>query len=317
MGLYDGLTCPICSKEFEDGDDVVVCPQCGAPHHRQCWVQHGECAFAADHGTEHQWKRPRLKSEEPDSDAEKEGLHCPRCGYLNDDGTLFCIKCGMPLQTGNGQKNTSNSSSWSARGPVVPNPLGGVNPNETIDGIPVGDIAAFVGNNSYYYIPRFVAMAKDKSKITVNWAAALLMQNWVAFRKMGGIFAIVAAIVTLINIPSFIITLASSVMMMPDVANYQTILFQPSNAVIVASYIMPFVALLMRIFLALFGNRLYMNYVIKRIHKLKEAHSNPMDYQNALLQKGGISWAFPIIYLVVFSVVIGMISVGVTFSLLT
>ena len=29
--------CPVCDKQFKKGDDVVVCPECGAPHHRECY----------------------------------------------------------------------------------------------------------------------------------------------------------------------------------------------------------------------------------------------------------------------------------------
>ena len=28
---YRGQHCPICGKEFCDGDDIVVCPECGTP----------------------------------------------------------------------------------------------------------------------------------------------------------------------------------------------------------------------------------------------------------------------------------------------
>lgn len=29
--------CPVCDKQFKKGDDIVVCPECGAPHHRECY----------------------------------------------------------------------------------------------------------------------------------------------------------------------------------------------------------------------------------------------------------------------------------------
>lgn len=34
---YRGQHCPICGKEFCDGDDIVVCPECGTPYHRECY----------------------------------------------------------------------------------------------------------------------------------------------------------------------------------------------------------------------------------------------------------------------------------------
>ena len=34
MSIYNNCVCPVCKKQFEDGDDIVVCPECGTPHHR-------------------------------------------------------------------------------------------------------------------------------------------------------------------------------------------------------------------------------------------------------------------------------------------
>ena len=33
---FTKYTCPVCGETFQNGDDVVVCPECGAPHHREC-----------------------------------------------------------------------------------------------------------------------------------------------------------------------------------------------------------------------------------------------------------------------------------------
>lgn len=27
---YKGVSCPVCGQEFKEGDDIVVCPECGA-----------------------------------------------------------------------------------------------------------------------------------------------------------------------------------------------------------------------------------------------------------------------------------------------
>lgn len=55
--------CPVCDKQFKKGDDVVVCPECGAPHHRECYEKEGHCHFADKHGADfllkrNSWKRP-------------------------------------------------------------------------------------------------------------------------------------------------------------------------------------------------------------------------------------------------------------------
>ena len=45
-----GKTCPVCKKTFVESDDIVVCPECGTPHHRSCYASIGRCALSSKHG---------------------------------------------------------------------------------------------------------------------------------------------------------------------------------------------------------------------------------------------------------------------------
>ena len=36
MLQYEGAECPYCHQALHDGDDITVCPICGAPYHREC-----------------------------------------------------------------------------------------------------------------------------------------------------------------------------------------------------------------------------------------------------------------------------------------
>lgn len=56
MPDFTQYACPVCGQKFHASDDVVVCPQCGAPHHRTCWKEEGRCHFQSAHGTPSQWK---------------------------------------------------------------------------------------------------------------------------------------------------------------------------------------------------------------------------------------------------------------------
>lgn len=53
---YRGQHCPICGKEFCDGDDIVVCPECGTPYHRECYKTAGHCVNEERHGENFEWK---------------------------------------------------------------------------------------------------------------------------------------------------------------------------------------------------------------------------------------------------------------------
>ena len=56
---YKGVSCPVCKQEFKEGDDIVVCPVCGAPHHRACYHQLGHCALEQElHEQGRSWENP-------------------------------------------------------------------------------------------------------------------------------------------------------------------------------------------------------------------------------------------------------------------
>jgi predicted amidophosphoribosyltransferase len=47
---FENQVCPVCNNVFKDDDDVVVCPDCGTPHHRDCYKALGECKNKSLHG---------------------------------------------------------------------------------------------------------------------------------------------------------------------------------------------------------------------------------------------------------------------------
>ncbi|MCL1881321.1 MAG: hypothetical protein FWF76_04000 [Oscillospiraceae bacterium] len=50
MSKFTGWLCPACDNVFNEKDDVVVCPDCGTPHHRVCYAEMGECINHSRHG---------------------------------------------------------------------------------------------------------------------------------------------------------------------------------------------------------------------------------------------------------------------------
>ena len=51
MPLLDNAFCPVCNRKFEEGDDVVYCPECGTPHHRDCYKAVGHCVNRGLHAS--------------------------------------------------------------------------------------------------------------------------------------------------------------------------------------------------------------------------------------------------------------------------
>ena len=45
---WKGHKCVSCHKLFKEGDDIVVCPECGAPYHRACYAAEGRYPQSLD-----------------------------------------------------------------------------------------------------------------------------------------------------------------------------------------------------------------------------------------------------------------------------
>ena len=99
---FKGKICPVCSKEFENDDDIVVCPKCGAPYHRECYAVNGKCIFPDLHKSKQSWKEAYDKSEndytENDyTENDTDTVICPKCGEKNDKNSPVCRNCNKIL----------------------------------------------------------------------------------------------------------------------------------------------------------------------------------------------------------------------------
>ena len=53
---YTGNICDGCGLPFSDEDDVVVCPECGTPQHRECYEKENKCVCSHLHTEDYTWK---------------------------------------------------------------------------------------------------------------------------------------------------------------------------------------------------------------------------------------------------------------------
>lgn len=82
MNEYVGKLCPYCKAEIKDGDEVTVCPECGIPHHADCWKENGGCTtFGCK--AQHYKERHTAPADV-----------CANCGTPLREGQIFCPKCG-------------------------------------------------------------------------------------------------------------------------------------------------------------------------------------------------------------------------------
>ncbi len=98
---YSDYKCDGCGNVFSESDDIVVCPECATPQHRECYNEKGGCVNAHLHSEGFQWQGEKLPSENkkeelPEKAEEiKKDLICPNCQHPNPHGSTACQKCGM------------------------------------------------------------------------------------------------------------------------------------------------------------------------------------------------------------------------------
>ena len=303
MFFYEGQSCPVCHQYFGEQDDIVTCPECGAPHHRECWKSEGHCHFAADHGTPRQWAQGTAEPT-PSSDKKR----CSNCGKENPEFAEFCSHCGKPFSTEDwGSTDTASQPppvgqyTPPSKGDYMPfqmpfqDPYGGVPRHEHIEEFTVDEIVQVVGSNSAYYLPRFYNMSHGGSKISWNWMSFLLPYNWLLYRKnlLWGVLSFVFfTAMTVFNDSLFGKLPFPTDAATPDMlmATIQQLMEKPeAKMVLLICSLISMLVLVVRILIGLFGNYLYFRTVLRKAKKLKENPS--LAYGQKSLTFGGVSFA--------------------------
>ncbi|MGN0521602.1 MAG: RING finger protein, partial [Eubacterium sp.] len=150
MPFYDNEKCPVCGKQFGSDDDIVTCPYCGTPHHRECYNSLGHCVNSDKHGTDFEYlpNKNTPVDEKPFEQKQNEKSIRPA---IDANGLNFRVS-----------ENEYDKS------------------NETIDGKSIRDIAAVVRTNILRFIPKF----KRNKKISWNWGAFFFGPYYLFFRKI-------------------------------------------------------------------------------------------------------------------------------------
>ncbi len=284
--------CQICHSYLFDDDDVVICPTCGAPHHRDCWQTVGHCGVEENHGTDLQYDKVK-KVEAAEAENTNSEHTCRFCGRTSKTtGAEFCPYCGQPYE---GQGVHHHHQPFVINGAAINlDPLGGIPKDTKIEGVAAGDIATFVGNNSARYVHKFKTLNKGNKK-SWNWLAFLFPSAWCLSRKMYGngiLFLILSLASNLCFVP-FNQTLNS----LGDVANMtynQAVTLATENiasftpliwimcAVGTVLYILP------HIICGLFGDWMYRGFALDKIKRIRD-DKDVEDTEEELRHKGSVS----------------------------
>ena len=311
---YLGKKCPICSARFHAEDDIVVCPECGAPYHRTCYQNHGKCIFDELHAQGKTWRDS--EEEQPETEGT---ILCPYCNTSNSSKNLLCTNCGKLLHikeatdSDGNQVNNGAATGGAVFGgnmgmpfAAVYDSMAGVSPEEDFDGVSAAEIAKSVKVNTPYYMSVFKS-AKNTGYFRFNFGAFFFCGGWLLYRKQyikGGIVTVLMALFMLAE--NFIYYFYSSAIwssiaqnleaagtQYANITTYFTELFKLSTGEIIlglSPYICDIALLVLSIILGFTANKCYYKFTLNKIKKLKQDKTGD-ELMQALDETGGVNHA--------------------------
>lgn len=313
---YIGYKCPVCDKYFHVGDDVVVCPECGTPHHRECYLSLGRCANEDKHKDGYDYQKDVMNEA---SDNDENIIECKKCGTKNSSDAFFCNKCGSALyenQTGTQGENGQNPQNQQnpqeqpfGSSPFGPNPnvimfdpLAGVSPSTDMgDSVTAGEVAKFVKQNTPYFILVFNNIKKF-ARSRFNFCAMFFGGGYLLYRKMYKIGAIITAIQTALTVlymylNYYIATNNAYDKLIEATAQNDYTAFlhhyaelpQKDLYFLLLFMLIAFVTLALDIVIGACANRMYYKHCLKQINKIKIEATEPTTVSETLVKKGGVN----------------------------
>lgn len=190
---YTNQKCAVCGKVFTESDDIVVCPLCATPHHRECYKKNGECGNSDRHSEGFVWA-PEHSPEEMQENAPDMQAGAPNAqANVNQQMPPFAAPKYPPF-TPYQMPQAPNFN--------FPNPLSAF-PPELDNGVTTADASAFLGQGNFSYLQKF--FLEKSGKRTFNIWAFLFGGLWFIYRKMYKLGAIFIALSLVISaIPLFV-----------------------------------------------------------------------------------------------------------------
>lgn len=309
---YTGELCPICKTAFTEDDDIVVCPDCGTPHHRKCYLKNKDCANAQLHANGFTWSPagsiPPAPVEVPKPNDGHNIVFCPQCGTENAAEEPVCTHCGARLYN-----NMPNSAPFA---PQVQLPdmtqrpyIAGttiISPTETLGGNTVGDTAEYIGAAAPRYIPKFYKLEQTDKKVSWNWAAFFFAPYWFFYRKLYALGAIFMAVILIASAatttPHYLEVseaqsnaIAEAQQRFADGELSQDEALDACTEALFVVYTLPEAIILAGVSFAvhllsgLFANDWYKRKAEKDIHRLRGLSASPEGYRLLLFRRGGVS----------------------------
>ena len=288
MFYFEGSCCTCCGEKFKETDDIVTCPVCGSPHHRSCYKEKGGCANESLHEEGYAWSRSDDEESRSPGETDETGtVTCGLCGTENSGGRLYCCSCGRPLFDNEAGVGTGENQGFEYK----------------IDEVPLKDISRFVGSSGMLYAPMFHQMHLTNKKVSFNFFGLLFPSFWYLNHKM----YLPGILIMLYNLAGNFFTMffyedvqkIYSVASAFDSVGLQKLMSEAPIA-FYGSMLFGLISYAIAIITALFCNRFYMNWCLKRIRKLRRKHADNEAYTAALDRCGRSNFGLVLIIVLLY-----------------
>lgn len=306
---YENETCPVCGEKFTADSDVVVCPDCGTPHHRECYFKINHCSNEERHGMGFVWKASAAPTAIPEAPTKREEAPNVLPPLSRDRTPENGIAGEITIDKDGNQR-------------LVYREIRG---NERIGDATVADYAAVIQKNVRKFIPKFMMLDKSGGKVNWNWAAFFFGPFWLAYRKMWKhaiIAMLVISIIPLVFIKDitdyyqkamevtteYLTSASSDSEKEMEAARQEMMDKMPDEpmALSASSYI----EFAIRVVYALFGNFLYKSKCESVMKKAKAKSDDPNVRAAYIKRKGGSSLLCVIAFVFISYMVMAVVIAG-------
>lgn len=195
---FENQICPVCDKVFTENDEIVVCPECGTPHHRDCYFSLGSCKNEPLHKSGFSYKPIEVTKETIDV------LIGDEVKNTSEEKKEFNELVNVEFNDENAEKNENIQEAIKD----LFNSINGKTADQVlIDNIPSSYFEAAIGKNQNYYLPRFFIIEGTQKKMLLNVCAFLFPMAWAFYRKMYKlsllVFALYIALTAIVAYPIY------------------------------------------------------------------------------------------------------------------
>ena len=295
MSRFTDKLCPVCKTAFLESDDIVVCPDCGTPHHRDCYKALDHCGIREYHAKGFVWNGKLPDEKEPEPEIQKseqpQQFSDPHCAEYpsgtpmhNSDHTDYGndINKDMPEMDAMSEIPDPYQSAYRTIRSITEDETRGA------DGVSSKELCYFAGKSIIHYAQAFNAFRKGVMKngkltpvkLFMNFCAGLFSPIHQFYRRMDilGVGLLIAAMLT--SIPNVLIYYNELSAIKMD---NSTLSMLGSLSVICTV-----INFAITVVMCIFGDYIYYKFCVKRIKRIRTSFDDGKadGYYAALTENG-------------------------------